>query len=470
MNNKKKVIILGAGVAGLAMGYFLCRRGQYDVTVLEKSPAAGGLCASFQHNGFTLDYGAHKLYSAIPGILDEIRALMGDRLIRVSKRNRIFLQNHLLDYPLKFGNLFTALGPLTFLRLGAGYGVSLAQGLMNHHPPRSYAEYMTKCFGRPTYQLIFEPLAEKVWGDPEGLHPELARTRVPTSNGLDLILKLLGMKKESADTNAEFFYYPRRGFGDFPQKLKEEIDARGGRVVTGATIDAFGMKDAGVETVHATIGGSRHSFKCDYLISTIPLPALSRLVSRESASHAADDLQFRHLILVYLFVKQPFVLEDQWIFFPEREFLFSRVFEQKRMNPELGPRGETAICCDFTCSPGSWAWEADDEDLAKRCVTVLKVSGFIRPDAVKGFLVKKVPQFYPRYDLQYPEKMRRTAAELKRVENLLLTGRLGMYNYNNSDHCFDMARFISEKLQAGMMPREIWSGLEERVKSYKIVD
>ena len=83
MNNKKKVIILGAGVAGLAMGYFLCRRGQYDVTVLEKSPAAGGLCASFQHNGFTLDYGAHKLYSAIPGILDEIRALMGDRLIRV---------------------------------------------------------------------------------------------------------------------------------------------------------------------------------------------------------------------------------------------------------------------------------------------------------------------------------------------------------------------------------------------------
>jgi hypothetical protein len=33
-----------------------------------------------------------------------------------------------------------------------------------------------------------------------------------------------------------------------------------------------------------------------------------------------------------------------------------------------------------------------------------------------------------------------------------------------------MGRFIATGVQEGRSPREIWSGLEERVGSYKIVD
>ena len=52
------------------------------------------------------------------------------------------------------------------------------------------------------------------------------------------------------------------------------------------------------------------------------------------------------------------------------------------------------------------------------------------------------------------------------VQSLLLPGRLGMYNDNNSDHFADMGRFIAENLVAG---KEIWDALEEGVKDYKIV-
>jgi hypothetical protein len=45
-----------------------------------------------------------------------------------------------------------------------------------------------------------------------------------------------------------------------------------------------------------------------------------------------------------------------------------------------------------------------------------------------------------------------------------------MFNYNNSDHCLDMGRFIAGGMAAGTPPREIWSGLEERVRSYRIID
>lgn len=198
MSEKERVVVLGAGVGGLAAGYFLARTGKYNVTVLEKAPVIGGLSGTFERDNFQLDYGAHKIYSVIPGILDEIKQLMGDRLLELPKKNRLFLRGSLVDYPLRLGNIAKVLGLVTFLRLGFGYGIEIFKGIFNKKPADSYEDYIVRRFGRPTYELVFEPLADKVWGDPANLHPEMARTRVPASSGLEVILKLLGLKKETA--------------------------------------------------------------------------------------------------------------------------------------------------------------------------------------------------------------------------------------------------------------------------------
>ena len=97
-------------------------------------------------------------------------------------------------------------------------------------------------------------------------------------------------------------------------------------------------------------------------------------------------------------------------------------------------------------------------------------SSFIKPEEVSGSLVLRRRNFYPRYDLEYANKMQTVSDKLRTVPNLLTTGRIGMYNYNNSDHCADMGRFIAEHLAAGEHPPEIWKALEQRVADYKIVD
>lgn len=465
--------MLGAGVSGLAAGYFLARTGKYEVTVLEQEPFIGGMCASFEHEGFVLDYGAHKLYSVIAGILDEIQDLMGDRLIRLPKKNHFYLLGHLVDYPLRLSNLAQVLGPAAFLRLGLGYAATFARGLFDKRPACSYEEYMVMGFGRPAYELVFEPLADKIWGNPSELHSEMGRLRIPTSAGLEVILKLLGIKNETAEANAEFIYYPLQGFGDFPQALREEIEAMGGRVVVNVKVRSLQQASRKATAVTGTVGGQPASFPCDYLVSAIPLPALGRLVFSDTDHEfhrAVRRLQFRHVILVYIFIKRSLVLEDQWIFFPERQFVFSRIFEQKQMNPELGPGDRTAICCDFTCTEDSWQWSATDDVLMKKCVEGLVAGGFIESDEVTGYLVKRRRNFYPRYDLQYVERVQTVTRKLQQVENLLLTGGVGTYNYNNSDHCVDMGRFIAERLVIGEPPSRIWEQLEKRMATYKIVD
>jgi protoporphyrinogen oxidase len=473
VTEKQNVVVLGAGVGGLAAGYFLARTGKFTVTVLEKEPVTGGLCASFERNGFVLDYGAHKLYSVIPGVLDEITQLMGERLIKLPKKNRLFINGHLVDYPLKIGNLAKVLGPVRFLKLGFGYAIELVKGFFQRQAPRSYEEYIVRRFGRPTYELVFESLADKVWGDPATLHPEMARTRLPASGGMELILKLLGLKKESADTNAEFFYYPRAGFGDWPQALAEGIRAHGGEVLTSVDVQGLEMKGEQVAAVLANYQGQKKKYECDTLISSLPLPLLGRMVFGDTDiefNKAASGLQFRHLILVYVQVKRSQAFQDQWIFFPQRNVVFSRLFEQKQMNPELGPADRTMITADFTTAEGSELWQASDEALAERVVDGLVQTSFIKREEVVDSFVVRRKNFYPRYDLEYARKMQLVSDKLRQVPNLLTTGRIGMYNYNNSDHCADMGRFIAEHLAAGELAPAIWRALEQRVGSYKIVD
>lgn len=471
--DKQDVVILGAGAGGLAAGWFLARTGRFQVTVLERASFIGGHCASFQHDGFILDHGPHKLYSAIPGILDEIHSLLSDRLLTHQKRNRIQLNGHLLDYPLRMSNLAAALGLARFAKLGASYAWALVKQWGGSPQPASYQDYVIQRFGRGVYELVFAPLAWKVWGDPAEIHPEMARTRIPSAGASELIMKLLKIKKESAETNAEFFYYPRKGFGEWPNAMAREIEKHEGKILVNATILEIEKKANHIEAVRVRFPDGMMRLPCRYLISSIPLEELAKLVygnEEPELLKTSSALRFRHLILVYLFVKRPQVLNDHWIFFPERDFIFSRLFEQKVMSPEMGPPDRTALCCDFTASEGDDLWRASDAELVLRCVEGLVKGGFLEKQEVESSLVKRSRNFYPVYDRSYVERLGAVSDALRRIDNLLTTGRIGMYNYNNSDHCADMGRFIAEKLVAGDSPPEIWEHLEKRVSTYKIVD
>lgn len=465
------VVVLGGGVAGLAAGHYLSRAG-WPVTLVERAPVLGGLCGSFQAGDFTLDHGPHKLYSVVPGILDEIRELLGDRLIEHKKRNRIRLLGRYLDYPLRLTNLLPLLGPLRAARMGLGYAGAVAGGLFDGQEPANYEEYILKRFGRGVYELVFEPLATKVWGDPRQLSADLARARIPSGGAAELILRLLKLKENTEDVDAPFFYYPRGGFGQWPERLAEEMRRAGGKILTSASPVALERVGGRVRSVTVEADGARQRIECDTLVSSIPIHALAGLL-HPGSTEVEDDarrLRLRDLALVFLVVKRDRLLEDHWIFFPERRYPFNRLFEQKAMDEAMGPPGRTALCCDLTCDAGDATWSAPDEELVKRCFDSLVQAGLVGPDELETGFVRRFRSFYPMYTVDYRQRLGQVYERLRVAENLVPTGRLGMFNYNNSDHCLDMGRFIAGGMGEGLTPREIWSGLEERVRSYRIID
>lgn len=63
---KQKVIIIGAGPAGLTAGYELLKKdSNYDVTILEESNDIGGISKTINYHGNRMDIGGHRFFQKI---------------------------------------------------------------------------------------------------------------------------------------------------------------------------------------------------------------------------------------------------------------------------------------------------------------------------------------------------------------------------------------------------------------------
>ena len=69
MRTKKKVIVIGAGPAGLTAAYELLEKSkEYEVVVLEESDTFGGISRTVNHNGNRMDMGGHRFFSKVPEV------------------------------------------------------------------------------------------------------------------------------------------------------------------------------------------------------------------------------------------------------------------------------------------------------------------------------------------------------------------------------------------------------------------
>ena len=79
-NKKKNVYILGSGPTGLITAWKLLEKG-FNVTIIEKNSNSGGLCRSWNHNGFILDTGPHIFHTPETELKDFWKTNFKDLLI-----------------------------------------------------------------------------------------------------------------------------------------------------------------------------------------------------------------------------------------------------------------------------------------------------------------------------------------------------------------------------------------------------
>ena len=71
------IVIVGAGLAGLSTAYHLSGT---PYRLYEREEQVGGLCRSYQKDGFTFDYTGHLLHFRQPEIKALVERLLAERL------------------------------------------------------------------------------------------------------------------------------------------------------------------------------------------------------------------------------------------------------------------------------------------------------------------------------------------------------------------------------------------------------
>ena len=90
----KKILVLGGGVAGSSMAYYLSEKG-YDVTVIERNSAVGGLARTCTYSGHPYEFGPH-IWFWPGGKEDPVNAtivkLTNDELFHIDRRLFTFVE------------------------------------------------------------------------------------------------------------------------------------------------------------------------------------------------------------------------------------------------------------------------------------------------------------------------------------------------------------------------------------------
>lgn len=469
--NKKRVVVLGAGVTGLAAAYRLARDRQHEVHVIDKEPVVGGLCRSFRDGDFILDHGPHKFYTLLDGVLEDLQDLMGEDLLERDKRQSLYLFGKYFAFPLKMSEMLTRFPPLHTLGILFSFAKQIFKGRRGP-APRTYDKFLIQRFGQGLYRRIFDPMARKIYGDPAQLDRKLAEVRISSPGLLSVVKQMLFRSRIERTISAPTFHYPRHGYGMIPDRLKEGAEKGGAKFYLGSTVYKIETERDRISAVCLERNGERVRIPCDELIYTIPISQIERLLSEagEDVREACRAVGFRNTIIYYFLLKSEPVLPSMWVFFPEQKFRFGRLSEMTRFSPETAPPGHTALMVDFTCEDSDPVWKLDDEALGEMLYAQMEPLSLFRRDQVVKRFSRRFRAAYPVYREGFQEQIGAIRGLEKRYGNLYLIGRLGDFNYNNADQCLDMGFRAAEWIR-GEADGGSWNDLrQKRFDQYRIVD
>jgi len=472
--NGLRVAILGAGPAGLAAALGLARDQRAQVTVIERRESVGGNAGSFRLDGVWCDYGSHRFHPAAgPGVLSEVKALLGDDLLWRPRHGRILLQNRWIHFPLK---------PLDLIvRLPKGFTISLAfdtlRKLLPSTPPaeENFATVLRRGLGATLSENFYYPYVRKLWGvAPTALAPTLAKRRVSGSSVGKILGKIVrqipGLKQKTTGG----FYYPRQGYGCISKRLQEAAAGYGAAFVLGAQVREIELQDGRVSAVSYGNGTESRRQEVDCVWSTLPITLLIQMIAPpppHAVIEAAGRMRFRGMILIYLVLEQAQFTEYDAHYFPELTVPISRLSEPKNYSASLEPRDCTVLCAELPADPGDEHWGLSDEQLGERLCAWLGKVGLPVQAPVRKTVTRRLAQAYPVYDRDYEEHFRTMDQWLAGIDGLLTFGRQGLFAHDNTHHAMAMAHAACDCLRPdGSFDHARWAEYRLEFETHVVED
>lgn len=505
----QKVIIIGAGPAGLTAGIELLKQsGDIEVVILEETQEIGGISRTVKHHGNRMDIGGHRFFSKDDEVMrwwDELMPRQGkpsyddkvlgrkvplkkggpdpekeDRVMLTRNRvSRIYYKKKFFDYPVKM-NLQTIrnMGFLTTMAAGFSY----LRSVLIKKKEDSLENFYINRFGKKLYSMFFEGYTEKLWGrHPKEIDASWGAQRVKGLSIVaiikDVFFKMFPGKKNNKKVETsliEEFYYPKYGPGQLWETAADRFAEMGGRLLKGCLVTNVKTREGKAYAVVFERDGSKEELSGDYILSSMPLKDLITGMNDvpDSIRGYAAGLPYRDFVTVGLLLDRlnlknetklktlGNIVPDCWIYVQDTGVKLGRIQIFNNWSPYMvaEPEDTVWIGLEYFCTEGDKYWKLSEEKWAKLGAKELIKMGVIdSTDQVKDYHKETVKKAYPAYFDTY-DHIDEIIEYLDGFQNLYCIGRNGQHRYNNMDHSMATAFEAVRNIINGVSDkRNVWN-------------
>lgn len=480
----KKVVIIGAGPAGLTTAYeLLSKSNDYEVIVLEEESQVGGISKTIKYKGNRMDLGGHRFFSKSERVNTFWQTMMPiqgkpsyddkklkrtkplqkggpdpekeDNVMLIRQRvSRIYYLKKFFNYPVSL--TMDTLKNMGFVRTIQS-GFSYLKSIIFKKPETSLENFYINRFGKKLYSMFFEGYTEKLWGRaPKEISADWGAQRVKGISIIvvitDALKKILHINSKKVETSLiEEYYYPKYGPGHLWEKVKEEIENKGGQILTNHRVDKINVKNNKIESVECEVSGERKIIKGDIFISSMPIKDLINDIQHTKVDknilRIANGLPYRDFVTIGLLVKKlnlknetdiktiNNIVPDCWIYVQENDVKLGRIQVFNNWSPYMVKKVEETVWIglEYFCNENDDFWNLSDKEAADFAISELISMGIIDSDDVLDYHREKVKKAYPAYFDTYDE-IDKVIEYLNNYKNLYCIGRNGQHRYNNMDH------------------------------------
>ena len=506
----KKVIIIGAGPAGLTAGYELLKdkNDEYEVIILEETQEIGGISRTVKYNGNRMDIGGHRFFSKDQQVMNFWENLMPiqgvnsfddeklgrekqlkddgpnpekeDTVMLLRTRvSRIYYLKKFFDYPISLKlQTFTNMGLIRTIKAGFSY----LKTIFVKKEENSLENFYINRFGKVLYSMFFEKYTEKLWGrHPKEISADWGAQRVKgvsiSAVVKDAFSKIFGGKKskEVETSLIEQFWYPKYGPGQLWETLAEKIEENGGKIKKGWKVKRINIQDKTIKSVVCETDGMEVIIEGDIFISSMPVKDLVQgfsgiEVSKEMHEIAAGlpyiDFQTVGVLVKKIKLKNQTkmktlgdIVPDCWIYVQEPEVKMLRLQIFNNWSPYLVKDAENTVWIglEYTCQENDRYWNMEDKEFSEFAINELASMNIIDKEDVLDYHREKVKKAYPAYFDTY-EHMDKLVEYLDTFSNLYCIGRNGQHRYNNMDHSMATAFEAVKNIKSGIIEKDnIWN-------------
>ncbi len=453
-----RVVIIGAGPAGLTAAYQLAKLGHHT-TVLEADDVVGGISRTVERDGWRFDIGGHRFFTKVQPVDDLWFEILGaGEFIRRPRMSRIYYKGKLYDYPIRPFNALRKLGVVEAMRCMASYA------WVRVRPPKDTSTlegYIASRYGWRLYRHFFKTYNEKLWGVPASqISADFGAQRIKNMSIVAAVweplrARLLGARRDKTKqvtSLIEEFNYPKYGPGQMWETAAEKVTAAGSQLLMRhRVVRILHCDGAAYAVVARDEHGVEHTFECTHIVSSMPMGALLRAMDPpipDEVKDAADGLTYRDFMTVALVVPQEYSFPDTWIYIHDPGVKVGRVQNFGSWSPYLIKEGRTCLGLEFFVNEGDHMWDKADDELIEQAKQEMHRLGLIKDvSRVEAGYVVRMPKAYPVYDDRYQDNVEILRKWIATdAPNVYPTGRNGMHKYNNQDHSMLTAMLSVENI------------------------